>query len=172
MIPRPVVSIVIRRSISSRVSTTEPYTWGDPRATYHIAAYDYGIKFNILRNLVGVGCAVRVVPASTPARDVLAIHRLRQYGLERFGDFAVQQAPFAGAQLVVQVLLDQDVGKAVLRQILLADQQLALFNDQEIAFFQLPRQAPHQLAFVHLLHAPYHLRGKFLPEVQDGDQDP
>jgi carbamoyl-phosphate synthase small subunit len=37
-----------------------------------VVAYDYGIKHNILRNLVAVGCAVRVVPASTPARDVLA----------------------------------------------------------------------------------------------------
>jgi carbamoyl-phosphate synthase small subunit len=37
-----------------------------------VVAYDYGIKYNILRNLVGVGCAVRVVPASTPAHEVLA----------------------------------------------------------------------------------------------------
>src|SRR5262249_5669260 len=35
-------------------------------------AYDYGIKHNILRNLVGVGCRVRVVPAYTPASEVLA----------------------------------------------------------------------------------------------------
>jgi carbamoyl-phosphate synthase small subunit len=37
-----------------------------------VVAYDYGIKHNILRNLVAVGCAVRVVPAATPAREVLA----------------------------------------------------------------------------------------------------
>jgi carbamoyl-phosphate synthase small subunit len=37
-----------------------------------VVAYDFGIKYNILRNLVGVGCAVRVVPASTPAAEVLA----------------------------------------------------------------------------------------------------
>ncbi len=37
-----------------------------------VVAYDYGIKQNILRNLVAAGCAVRVVPASTSARDVLA----------------------------------------------------------------------------------------------------
>jgi carbamoyl-phosphate synthase small subunit len=37
-----------------------------------VVAYDYGIKYNILRNLVDVGCAVRVVPASTPAHEVLA----------------------------------------------------------------------------------------------------
>ncbi len=37
-----------------------------------VIAYDFGIKWNILRGLVGAGCAVRVVPAGTPAADVLA----------------------------------------------------------------------------------------------------
>jgi carbamoyl-phosphate synthase small subunit len=36
-----------------------------------VIAYDYGIKFNILRNLVASGCRVRVVPATTSAADVL-----------------------------------------------------------------------------------------------------
>jgi carbamoyl-phosphate synthase small subunit len=38
-----------------------------------VVAYDYGIKFNILRNLVEAGCRVRVVPAHTPAAEVLAL---------------------------------------------------------------------------------------------------
>jgi len=37
-----------------------------------VIAYDFGIKKNILRNLVDVGCDVKVVPASTPAAEVLA----------------------------------------------------------------------------------------------------
>jgi carbamoyl-phosphate synthase small subunit len=37
-----------------------------------VAAYDYGIKLNILRRLVAHGCEVRVFPASTPASEVLA----------------------------------------------------------------------------------------------------
>jgi carbamoyl-phosphate synthase small subunit len=37
-----------------------------------VAAYDYGIKTNILRRLVAHGCQVRVFPASTPAAEVLA----------------------------------------------------------------------------------------------------
>jgi carbamoyl-phosphate synthase small subunit len=41
--------------------------------TFRVVAYDYGIKFNILRNLVGMGCRVRVVPAHTPASEVLAL---------------------------------------------------------------------------------------------------
>ena len=37
-----------------------------------VAAYDYGIKTNILRRLVAHGCDVRVFPAATPAADLLA----------------------------------------------------------------------------------------------------
>ena len=37
-----------------------------------VAAYDYGIKLNILRRLAAHGCQVRVFPASTPAADLLA----------------------------------------------------------------------------------------------------
>jgi len=37
-----------------------------------VAAYDYGIKLNILRRLAAHGCQVRVFPASTPAAEVLA----------------------------------------------------------------------------------------------------
>ncbi len=42
------------------------------RAPYRVVAYDFGIKWNILRHLVGVGCTVEVVPAYTPAAEVLA----------------------------------------------------------------------------------------------------
>lgn len=38
---------------------------------FFVVAYDFGIKRNILRKLVGVGCKVKVVPASTPAEQVL-----------------------------------------------------------------------------------------------------
>lgn len=40
---------------------------------FFVVAYDFGVKFNILRNLVEAGCRVRVVPAQTPAQDVLAL---------------------------------------------------------------------------------------------------
>ena len=39
-----------------------------------VVAYDYGIKFNILRNLAESGCQVKVVPAAMPAEDVLAMN--------------------------------------------------------------------------------------------------
>jgi carbamoyl-phosphate synthase small subunit len=67
------------------VSTQESYTWtqstwslgqgyGDissPR--YHVVAYDYGIKKNILCMLAERGARVTVVPAKTPAHEVLAL---------------------------------------------------------------------------------------------------
>jgi len=41
---------------------------------FFVVAYDFGIKYNILRNLAESGCRVRVVPATTPAETVLALN--------------------------------------------------------------------------------------------------
>ncbi|WP_411562581.1 glutamine-hydrolyzing carbamoyl-phosphate synthase small subunit [Pseudomonas shirazensis] len=41
---------------------------------YHVVAFDYGVKLNILRMLVARGCRVTVVPAQTPANEVLALN--------------------------------------------------------------------------------------------------
>jgi len=41
---------------------------------YHVVAFDYGVKLNILRMLVARGCRVTVVPAQTPASEVLALN--------------------------------------------------------------------------------------------------
>jgi carbamoyl-phosphate synthase small subunit len=41
---------------------------------WHVVAYDFGVKRNILRMLVDLGCRLTVVPAQTPAADVLAMH--------------------------------------------------------------------------------------------------
>jgi len=40
---------------------------------YRVVAIDYGVKRNILRLLAEAGCAVKVVPATTPAKDILAL---------------------------------------------------------------------------------------------------
>jgi len=40
---------------------------------FHVVAIDYGIKRNILRLLAGAGCKVTVVPATTPADDIMAL---------------------------------------------------------------------------------------------------
>ncbi len=83
---------MVGQDLVSVVTTKEPYGWDQGpwkpggylmgeeiaaklgRPAHKVVAYDYGIKWNILRNLVGVGCAVRVVPASTPAADVLKLN--------------------------------------------------------------------------------------------------
>ena len=59
--------------LASRVSTPQRYDWGSPRADCHIVAYDFGIKRNILRLFAEQGCRVTVVPASTPAEEVLSL---------------------------------------------------------------------------------------------------
>ncbi len=68
------------------VTTKEPYQWslgrnwpasesmpGKRVAPFHVVAYDFGIKRNILRLLVEHGCRVIVVPAQTGAEEVLAM---------------------------------------------------------------------------------------------------
>ncbi|HXG50899.1 MAG TPA: glutamine-hydrolyzing carbamoyl-phosphate synthase small subunit [candidate division Zixibacteria bacterium] len=90
---------LIGRDLVAAVTCGEPYDWNEglwapgrgyrrrepaeagrrrkkddfssPR--FFVVAYDYGIKFNILRHLAESGCRVRVVPAPTPAEDVLAL---------------------------------------------------------------------------------------------------
>jgi len=64
------------------VTCKEPYEWRegtdwtltapDRGKRYRVVAYDYGIKRNILRELVNAGFDVTVVPADTPAKAVLA----------------------------------------------------------------------------------------------------
>lgn len=74
--------------LASGVSCEKPYHWteglwdlekGYPNAAqaslkYKVVAYDFGIKYNILRCLVEAGCDVTVVPASFPAEDALAMN--------------------------------------------------------------------------------------------------
>ena len=55
----------------------------DEPARFHVVAYDYGIKHNILRKLRGEGCKVTVVPAQTPAEDVLGLKPDGVFPLER-----------------------------------------------------------------------------------------
>jgi carbamoyl-phosphate synthase small subunit len=65
------------------VTPKERYGWTEGRGTWntlaprpakhHVVVFDFGIKRNILRCLVDSGCRLSVVPASTPASDVLAM---------------------------------------------------------------------------------------------------
>jgi carbamoyl-phosphate synthase small subunit len=51
--------------LASKVSTKEPYFYGDENASYKISALDIGIKKNILRNLAKRDCYVKVFPYNT-----------------------------------------------------------------------------------------------------------
>ena len=59
--------------LASAVTTDAPYEWGPKDAPYHIVAYDYGIKRNILRLFEEQGCRVTVVPSTTPAQKALEL---------------------------------------------------------------------------------------------------
>ncbi len=60
-----------RRDGSSAAKRSRKGSFTAPK--YFVVAYDYGIKYNILRNLAESGCQVRVVPATMPASEVLAL---------------------------------------------------------------------------------------------------
>jgi carbamoyl-phosphate synthase small subunit len=74
--------------LAKEVSVTETYSWDEgswvfgighssrpqDELPWHVVAYDYGVKRNILRMLVDRGCRLTVVPAQTPAAEVLALN--------------------------------------------------------------------------------------------------
>ncbi len=57
--------------LSSIISTKTAYTLGDEQAKYRIAALDYGVKKNILRNFTERDCLVKVFPAKTTYAELL-----------------------------------------------------------------------------------------------------
>jgi carbamoyl-phosphate synthase small subunit len=73
------------QDLAKVVSASEPYLWtqtewqlgfgyGEQIAPkFHVVAYDFGVKHNILRMLAQRGCKVTVVPAQTPAADVMKL---------------------------------------------------------------------------------------------------
>ncbi|WP_029407332.1 glutamine-hydrolyzing carbamoyl-phosphate synthase small subunit [Thiomicrorhabdus sp. Milos-T2] len=73
--------------LAKEVTTAETYVWtegswslGEGHADcsanndFHVVAYDYGVKRNILRMIADRGCKLTVVPAKTPAEEVLAMN--------------------------------------------------------------------------------------------------
>jgi carbamoyl-phosphate synthase small subunit len=66
---------MIGRDLAREVTCAEPFRFdlATPRQDpFKVVAYDFGMKQNILRMLAATGCDVTVVPATTPAADVLA----------------------------------------------------------------------------------------------------
>jgi len=76
---------LVGMDLAKVVSCDQPYEWDEsvwvlgqgygklkaPR--FHVVAYDFGIKRNILRKLAARGCKLTVLPAQTPAEEVLAL---------------------------------------------------------------------------------------------------
>ncbi|KZN13820.1 glutamine-hydrolyzing carbamoyl-phosphate synthase small subunit [Marinomonas sp. TW1] len=72
--------------LAKEVTVQEAYQWTEStwdlvkghttpeNSEFHVVAYDFGVKRNILRMLVERGCRLTVVPAKTPASDVLALN--------------------------------------------------------------------------------------------------
>ena len=72
--------------LAKEVTVKESYQWTEgswqlgvghrtpAESKFHVVAYDFGVKRNILRMLADRGCRLTVVPAQTPAADVLALN--------------------------------------------------------------------------------------------------
>jgi len=75
---------LVGMDLAKEVTTKSSYAWNDgtwdlqsgfkpsiSKKEWHVIAYDYGVKRNILRILADLGCDINVVPAQTSAKDVL-----------------------------------------------------------------------------------------------------
>lgn len=99
------------------VSTQAPYDWSEgvwdldsqqapqSEGRWHVVAYDFGIKRNILRMLAQRGCRITVVPAQTPAQTVLDLNPDGVFLSNGPGD----PEPCTYAIEAIQVLLDQNL---------------------------------------------------------------
>ncbi|NQY26970.1 MAG: glutamine-hydrolyzing carbamoyl-phosphate synthase small subunit [Piscirickettsiaceae bacterium] len=98
------------------VTTEESYQWdkscwhlsGESQAVaerFHVVAYDFGVKRNILRMLVERGCRLTVVPAQTSAEDVLALNPDGVFLSNGPGD----PEPCTYAIEAIQTLLEKDL---------------------------------------------------------------
>jgi carbamoyl-phosphate synthase small subunit len=80
---------IVGKDMISEVSSKETYEWKETTGaewewaqdakdsvenSYNVVCYDFGIKHNIMRRLASFGCKLTVVPANTPASEVLAMN--------------------------------------------------------------------------------------------------
>lgn len=90
--------------LASKVSTTEPYFYGNENATYRIAALDLGIKENILRNLAKRDCYIKVFPFDSSYQDLASFNPDGYFLSNGPGD----PEPLAGAIQVAKEILDNN----------------------------------------------------------------
>ena len=69
------MKLPIKRDVVAEVTTTDAYTIGsEAKDAPFVVAVDFGVKMNILDSLQRLGCKITVVPAYTPAEDILDMH--------------------------------------------------------------------------------------------------
>ena len=115
--------------LAKEVSCSKPFEWtrgsldldsgaeAASRGDFHVVAYDFGCKHNILRMLADRGCRVTVVPAQTPAAEVFAMNpdgvflsngpgdpEPCGYAIEAIRAFIAQKTPLFGICLGHQLL--------------------------------------------------------------------
>ena len=105
--------------LAREAGTDEPFEWlegtwalgeghrrfGADELPHHVVVYDYGVKRNILRMLVDRGCRLTVVPAETPAAEVLAMKPDGVFMSNGPGD----PEPCSYAQDAAREIMDADV---------------------------------------------------------------
>jgi carbamoyl-phosphate synthase small subunit len=111
--------------LASKVSTKEPYFYGDENAPYKISALDIGIKKNILRNLAERGCYIKVFPYNATFNEMEAFKPDGYFLSNGPGD----PTPLKEAQKVAKEIIKQDLP---LFGICLGHQIIALANGIEI----------------------------------------
>jgi carbamoyl-phosphate synthase small subunit len=90
--------------LASKVSTTEPYFYGDENATYKISALDLGIKMNILRNLAKRDCYIKVFPYNATYEDMKSFNPDGYFLSNGPGD----PEPLSGAIQVAKEILENN----------------------------------------------------------------
>ena len=111
--------------LASKVSTKEPYFYGDENAPYKISALDIGIKKNILRNLAKRGCYIKVFPYDASFKEMEAFNPDGYFLSNGPGD----PTPLKEAQEVAKEIIKQNLP---LFGICLGHQVIALANGIEI----------------------------------------
>jgi len=115
---------MIGLELASKVSTKKPYFYGDPKATYKIAALDLGIKQNILKNLAKRNCYIKVFPYNTTFIEMKDFNADGYFLSNGPGD----PKPLIGAQKLAKAIIDKNLP---LFGICLGHQIIALANGIE-----------------------------------------
>lgn len=91
--------------LASKVSTKEPYFFGEETAKYRIAALDLGIKKNILRHLAIRDCYIKVFPYDTTFSEMASFNPDGYFISNGPGD----PEPLTSARELVKTVLDKEI---------------------------------------------------------------